>query len=148
MNRTLTAAVALATALGMAGLAHAQSSTAPSPSTQMTPPAAPNTMPSPQTTAPSSSMDQSGQQTSQSQILQAQQALKSQGLYRGAIDGVDGPEMHAAVTQFQRQQGLPQTAQLDQQTLERLNGSNTGGSQSSTTRSPLGAQSPTTPTSR
>jgi peptidoglycan hydrolase-like protein with peptidoglycan-binding domain len=79
--------------------------------------------------------------TSPSQVLQAQQELKSQGLYRGAIDGVVGPETQTAVSQFQKQQGLPQTAQLDQQTLDRLNGSNAGAPQGTRT-APMGTQNP------
>ena len=147
MNRTLTAAVALAAALGMAGMAHAQSSTGSStspntlnsspPSTQMTPPTSPASTQNPATmSSPATSgmpgpqanahMNQGSEQTSQSQIQQAQHQLKSQGLYRGAVDGVMGPETQIAVSAFQREQGLPQTAQLDQQTLDRLNGSNPG----------------------
>ena len=138
MTRTLTAAVALTAALGMAGLAHAQSSAGPStapntmapstPSTNMNAPtAAPTQNPAsmsapgtngaaygtqqdPQANAqPMNQMDQ-GTQVSQSQIQQAQQQLKSAGLYRGAIDGVVGPETQTALSQFQREQGLPQSA--------------------------------------
>jgi peptidoglycan hydrolase-like protein with peptidoglycan-binding domain len=73
-------------------------------------------------------MNQGGQQASQSEIQQAQQQLKSQGLYHGAVDGVMGPETQTALMAFQRQHSLPQTSQLDQQTLDALNGggSNTG----------------------
>ena len=67
-------------------------------------------------------MQQARQQVSQPQIQEAQQQLKSAGLYRGAVDGVMGPETQTALSQFQREQGLPQTAQLDQQTLSRLIG--------------------------
>jgi peptidoglycan hydrolase-like protein with peptidoglycan-binding domain len=149
MNRTLTAAVALTAALGTAGLAHAQSSTAPStsPSTGMTAPSGtqnPATTPAPGSTntygAPSTygaqnpqastqmgQPNQGAQQVSQPQIQEAQQQLKSAGLYRGAVDGVMGPETQTALSQFQREQGLPQTAQLDQRTLDRLmSGSNSG----------------------
>jgi peptidoglycan hydrolase-like protein with peptidoglycan-binding domain len=70
---------------------------------------------------------QGAQQVSQPQIQQAQQQLKSAGLYRGAVDGVMSPETQTALSRFQREQGLPQTAQLDPQTLARLmNGSNSG----------------------
>jgi peptidoglycan hydrolase-like protein with peptidoglycan-binding domain len=84
-------------------------------------------------------MNQNGQQASQSEIQQAQQQLKSKGLYHGAVDGVMGPETQTALMAFQRQHSLPQTSQLDQQTLDALNagGSNagsgmTGGSTSGT----------------
>jgi hypothetical protein len=158
MNRTLTAAVALATALGMAGLAHAQSST--SPSTQ------PSTMaPSTSTTTPSGSQNpamtgssygtqtpqantqtpgtyqnqatpgqtnaaqnsQPMQPASRADIQQAQEQLKSQGLYRGSVDGVMGPQTQTAIMAFQREQGLPENAQLDQQTMSRLAGGQSGG---------------------
>jgi multidrug resistance efflux pump len=71
----------------------------------------------------------------QAQIQQAQQQLKSAGLYRGAIDGVMGPETQTALSQFQREEGLPQTAQLDQQTMSRLmSGPNVGARQTTPNR--------------
>jgi len=165
MKRTLTAAVALAAALSMAGMAQAQMS--PNSSTPSNPAMSPNTaspgmssaptgvrnpaamgtpgasntnsspgtsgMQDPQANAQPNQMGQGAQQVSQSQIQQAQQQLKSQGLYRGTVDGVMGPATQTALTKFQRQQGLPQTAQLDQQTLNRLaNGANPGGGQNTT----------------
>jgi peptidoglycan hydrolase-like protein with peptidoglycan-binding domain len=170
MYRTLTAAVALAAGLGMAGLAQAQMNSTATPSSPMTtaPSASqpgmsgtqnPQTMSVPGQTStygssPQANMNQMNQgpqgaqqQASQSEIQQAQQQLKSQGLYRGAVDGIMGPETQTAVTAFQRQQGLPQSAQLDQQTLDRLNGSGNGqstpGTQnmspSSATQNPAGS---------
>jgi peptidoglycan hydrolase-like protein with peptidoglycan-binding domain len=167
MNRTLTAAVALAAALGTAGLAQAQmNSTTSTPSSPMTTsPSAtqpgmagtPNPQPPPGATgtygaSPQASQMQGSQQASPSQIQQAQQQLKSAGLYRGAVDGVMGPETQTALSQFQHEQGLPQTAQLDQQTLSRLNGSDAGGQSSASPRSmtpstpsyPAGTQNPAT----
>jgi peptidoglycan hydrolase-like protein with peptidoglycan-binding domain len=93
-----------------------------------------------------SQMNQGAQQpASRSEIQQAQQQLKSQGLYRGTADGVMGPETQTALRAFQRQNGLPQTAQLDQQTSTRLSGSGTGQSNmgQSTTGMPNGTQSMT-----
>jgi hypothetical protein len=170
MNRTLTAAVALTAALGMAGLAHAQSSTSPSasPSTMNPPPAttAPSTAPAGTqnpamgttgsstgdygTQAPQANMNQT--QTNQTQtnqasmpaprseVREAQQTLKSQGLYMGPIDGVMGPKTQTAVIAFQREHSLPETAQLDQQTLNALNsnGSSSGSSPTSSSQ-PSGA---------
>jgi peptidoglycan hydrolase-like protein with peptidoglycan-binding domain len=162
MYRTLTAAAALAAGLGMAGLAHAQTNTntAPPSSPMTTSPSAsqpgmsgtqnPQTMTAPGQTSPQANAQMQGTQASRSEIQQAQQQLKSQGLYRGAADGVMGPETQTAVRAFQRQNGLPQTAQLDQQTLDRLNGSGTGqsttGTQGMTPSSPTGMQSPSTGT--
>jgi peptidoglycan hydrolase-like protein with peptidoglycan-binding domain len=53
-------------------------------------------------------------------VKQARQQLKSEGLYRGAIDGRVGPATRAAVRRFQQQNGLTTNAILDQETLQRL----------------------------
>ena len=165
MNRTLTATVALAAALGIAGVAHAQT---PAPNMPQPMPGASSAMPnSPAVANPSTMTDPSNVNTSaarpsgvnppaasvpssmdpsataanpannnnnsfqggskqasmsQSDIQQAQQQLKSQGLYRGAVDGIMGPQTEQALSQFQQQNGLPQTADLDQQTMSRLMG--------------------------
>ena len=171
MNRTLTATVALAAALGIAGFAQAQTTASPStqpgaPSTTMpmtpgasslpsastnpsstipsapaanmgmnpsaaavsnstNPPAMNNTRPAnsqPSASASADSMGSKQSTMSQPDIEQAQQQLKAQGLYRGAIDGVVGPETEHALMRFQHQNGLPETAALDQQTMDRLSG--------------------------
>jgi peptidoglycan hydrolase-like protein with peptidoglycan-binding domain len=146
MNRTLTAAVALAAGLGMAGLAQAQMNgttpTNPSmgPSTTTSPGMTgttsnqnPQTMSAPSATGSYSTQPQANSQpqmnanmqrasVSQEEIQQAQQQLKSQGLYRGAVDGKMGRGTETAIMAFQRKQGLPETAQLDQQTLSALSG--------------------------
>ena len=125
MNRIHTAGVALAATLGMAGLAMAQNyapTTNPSPS-----PGATSTMPAPSTTPGGSPQGalQNGPQTPAG-IQQAQQQLRAQGLYNGAIDGQLGPEMKTALTQFQQRNGLPQTGMLDQQTSALLTQNNNG----------------------
>jgi peptidoglycan hydrolase-like protein with peptidoglycan-binding domain len=164
MNRTLTAAVALAAGLGMAGLAQAQqnnenyehggkptaSQQAPSAftspgTTSPTPNASgaattPQTMPSSpqansQGTMPGMQDDQMTQQHQASMrggsehttVAQAQQELKSKGLYNGAIDGIMGPQTKTALSQFQQQNGLRQTAQLDRETRDRLTQGGAGG---------------------
>ncbi len=53
-------------------------------------------------------------------VKAAQQALKGQGLYKGPIDGVVGPMTRDAVTRYQRDHNLAQTAMLDDQTLRSL----------------------------
>lgn len=64
---------------------------------------------------------------STAQVKQAQEALQTQGLYRGQVDGKFGPQTRHAVAQFQKQKGLKQTAQLDEQTMNDLqNGSMSG----------------------
>lgn len=57
------------------------------------------------------------------EIRQAQSALHDQGLYRGPVDGIAGPQTQQAVSEFQRRQGLPQTAALDRRTLDAITGS-------------------------
>jgi len=54
-------------------------------------------------------------------IQDAQAELQREGLYRGRVDGIDGPQTQQAVRDFQQREGLQQTAVLDQPTLERMN---------------------------
>src|SRR5438034_5622942 len=49
-----------------------------------------------------------------------QVALRAQGLYRGPIDAISGPETVAAVRDFQRLQGLPATGLADARTRAAL----------------------------
>jgi hypothetical protein len=42
-----------------------------------------------------------------------QAALAWRGFYNGRIDGVMGPETRSAIRAFQRQQGLPETGEID-----------------------------------
>jgi peptidoglycan hydrolase-like protein with peptidoglycan-binding domain len=53
----------------------------------------------------------------------AQVELRYRGLYKGSLDGVLGPKTKRAVTQFQQNNGLNQTASLDAQTWEALTSS-------------------------
>jgi peptidoglycan hydrolase-like protein with peptidoglycan-binding domain len=67
----------------------------------------------------------SGQQSSSSwqgssQVREVQQALKDKGLDVGQVDGQMGPQTKSALKQFQQQQNLPQTGELDQQTIAAL----------------------------
>jgi Transglycosylase SLT domain/Putative peptidoglycan binding domain/LysM domain len=50
------------------------------------------------------------------QVAGLQVALRAQGLYRGPIDAISGPETVAAVRAFQRSQGLPVTGLADART--------------------------------
>jgi Putative peptidoglycan binding domain len=59
---------------------------------------------------------------SATQIKQAQTALKQEGLYKGKVDGKLGPQTKSALAQFQKQNGLKQTAQLDAPTIGKLKG--------------------------
>jgi len=62
----------------------------------------------------------SNKQASADEVKQAQQALKQKGIYTGQVDGKDGPQTRSAISQFQKQNGLRQTAQLDAQTMAQL----------------------------
>jgi peptidoglycan hydrolase-like protein with peptidoglycan-binding domain len=53
-------------------------------------------------------------------VRQAQSELKREGLYRGKVDGIAGPETKQAITAFRQREGLQQTARLDQVTVERM----------------------------
>jgi peptidoglycan hydrolase-like protein with peptidoglycan-binding domain len=53
-------------------------------------------------------------------VRAAQQALKQQGFDVGQVDGQMGPETESALRQFQQSKGLPQSGNLDQQTLSAL----------------------------
>lgn len=53
-------------------------------------------------------------------IANVQSALQEQGFYRGAVDGTYGPETRRALLNFQRENGLPVSGQIDQDTLGAL----------------------------
>jgi Putative peptidoglycan binding domain len=65
-------------------------------------------------------------------IRWAQLELRHQGLYRGSLDGILGPETRRAVSQFQAMNGLSRTASLDAQTWDALTGNPAIGDGSST----------------
>ena len=119
-----------------AGGAYAQGgTTAPAPS-PVAPPAA---APAPATTAaPAAQMPKSGAMThatthaavhASAKVKQAQDALQAAGLYKGKVDGQFGPQTKAAVKAFQKENGLKQTARLDNATMKKLMqaGANGGG---------------------
>src|SRR5579884_795086 len=85
--------------------------------------------------APNGQIGNQAQNLSPQEIEQAQRALQQKGLYHCRIDGIVGPETQSALSQFQQSEGLPQTATLDQDTLNRLMGAqnpNAGGNVGST----------------
>lgn len=75
----------------------------------------------------------SGQQPelSQDTTRQVQQELQQDGMYKGRVDGVWGPQTQSAVRQYQQQHNLSTSGQLDSQTLASLNVGNDQGGQSS-----------------
>jgi peptidoglycan hydrolase-like protein with peptidoglycan-binding domain len=155
MNRSIATGVATVAIAALAGMAQAQT-TSSSPSTAPTARSPYATAPSTTGTTGAATMPSSGGAAmgadatlSQPSIQQAQQQLKAQGLYNGPIDGVIGPETKQALSQFQQQNGLPQTATLDQQTMSRLMapGSNPPASMSGSTQQPMTSPSPSSSSS-
>jgi len=63
-----------------------------------------------------------GQTMNRQEIKQAQQQLKTDGLYNGPINGINGRSTRLALGRFQQQNGLPHTARLDNATRTRLMG--------------------------
>ena len=146
MKPSLTAAIAIAAA-SLAGMAQAQTTTAPASaapqSVQTTAPAgqAPvNTAATnaavapanPNMVAPQASMQQPAgaanfwsRRISQDDVRQTQQQLKALSLYNGTVDGLVGPEMQRALARYQQQNGLRPTGTLDEQTVARIS-TNTG----------------------
>jgi len=53
-------------------------------------------------------------------IANVQTALQQQGYYQGEVDGLLGPQTRAAIADYQRANGLAETASVDQPTLESL----------------------------
>jgi hypothetical protein len=53
-------------------------------------------------------------------IANVQSALQEQGYYNDAVDGLIGPNTRAALSNFQRDRGLPITAGIDGPTLQAL----------------------------
>lgn len=93
----------------------------------------------------STSTSSMGAGVSHSEVTQAQTALKQKGLYSGPIDGRIGPKTRQAISQFQRQNGLKQTAQLDSRTMSELHGSGTSGSGTSGSGAAAPSHSPSAP---
>ena len=58
--------------------------------------------------------------SSGTEVEEIQRVLKDRGIFKGEITGYYGAQTAQAVTEFQRQQGLPQTGIADQKTLKRM----------------------------
>ena len=80
---------------------------------------------------------------SKDDIRWAQLELHNMGLYSGSLDGVAGPETKRALAEFQKTNGLKQTATLDQQTADALIGNAGIGQGSSVPPKAAGARSMT-----
>jgi peptidoglycan hydrolase-like protein with peptidoglycan-binding domain len=113
MTTVKTTALATALLLGLSPMAMAQVNASPGGGNTLS--ASPETS----GTSAQSQMPQVGGNA----VKQAQEALKSEGFYKGAVDGILGPETKTAISHFQNAKGLPQTSTLDQQTLSALQSS-------------------------
>jgi peptidoglycan hydrolase-like protein with peptidoglycan-binding domain len=92
-----------------------QPSTAPGSGSDTTQPgvSAGNTS---KTSKPAAGMDGAGSE----QVKSVQKALQDKGMDPGPIDGVMGPKTMAALKAFQKDQKLPESGKLDDQTREKL----------------------------
>jgi len=80
---------------------------------------------------------------SKDDVRWAQVELRNLGLYNDSLDGVAGPETKRALVEFQKTNGLKQTATLDQQTADTLIGNAGIGQGSSVPPKAAGARSMT-----
>jgi peptidoglycan hydrolase-like protein with peptidoglycan-binding domain len=83
-----------------------------------------------QTTVPNTQAQTAPVNASESEIKQAQEQLKSAGLYKGTADGKMGPETKQAISEFQQKNGLTKTGELDQQTMAALSKTQSGAASS------------------
>jgi peptidoglycan hydrolase-like protein with peptidoglycan-binding domain len=81
----------------------------------------------------------SATQMSRAELSDVQQKLQADNLYHGKVDGMLGPETRRALAEYQRQNGLRVTANLDRQTRDSLLG-NTGAATPPTRMMPAPSQ--------
>lgn len=78
-------------------------------------------------------------------VKQAQTELKREGLYHAKIDGIVGPKTRHALAEFQKREGLQQTARLDDQTVQRLAAAEGGPATAQNNGNPTEASGTSTP---
>jgi peptidoglycan hydrolase-like protein with peptidoglycan-binding domain len=153
MNHAVRALVTLALGAGLAVAAQAQGTTPQSSTAGGTPPTATAPTTAPTAAAPTQPTEKAARPArmtrnaakargARNEVRQAQEQLKSEGLYRGRIDGRMGRGTHLALSRFQQRNGLRHTASLDRITANRLLGGHTtgvGSSKPMTTPSQSGA---------
>jgi hypothetical protein len=61
-----------------------------------------------------------GKKMNASQVRKVQEALKARGMDPGPIDGIFGPRTRQALRDFQKQESIAETGQLNRETLEKL----------------------------
>jgi peptidoglycan hydrolase-like protein with peptidoglycan-binding domain len=148
VKQALRLSMALMLSTGLAGIALAQGNTEVPGQTTMTPsqkmemPPAGNGSATTNPATPQAAMPNTGTQTmpntgmqngpntgtqygqeanlSPTTIMQAQRRLRSEGFYKGKIDGRFGPQTRVAVRKFQQQNGLAANSMLDQETMQHL----------------------------
>jgi len=69
-----------------------------------------------------SGMQSSATHQSRAEITDVQQKLRAEKLYQGKIDGMLGPQTRRALADYQKQNGLRVTANLDRETRNSLLG--------------------------
>lgn len=106
-----------AAALSIAGGAIAAGNQAASPTAS---PSSDQAAMSPRPQGSQASGNMSSAQGNPTLVRSVQQALKQKGYDVGTIDGQIGPTTESALRNFQQQQGLPQSGNLDQPTLSAL----------------------------
>jgi peptidoglycan hydrolase-like protein with peptidoglycan-binding domain len=115
MNRVLATAAILSLTLAPVAFAQSQTPQGSHPSSNMT---------SGSMSSDSMSKQNSGaMRATPEQVKQVQAELKSQGLYKGRVDGEAGKQTMAALSSYQKSKGLQPTGKIDQQTLDSLSGS-------------------------
>ncbi len=95
----------------------------PSPSTPSTRPSKPVDLAPTQPlgkTAPSTEVQKPNSADLSVMVVRVQAALMRRGFYNGDIDGLLGPNTRAAIIEFQKSHGLPQTGRMDIETLSGL----------------------------
>jgi peptidoglycan hydrolase-like protein with peptidoglycan-binding domain len=102
----------------------------PQPSTTQPSTTQPSMPPSPGTTMPSKTGKSSGgpagsgmpmgDHAGSERVKTLQKALQDKGIDPGPIDGILGPKTQAALRSFQKDQKLPETGRMDNDTLAKL----------------------------
>jgi hypothetical protein len=108
--------------LAAVGLTHTTSTSTPAPAASTSAPAANPAQPSPaQTVNPAQpTTPASPAVTPSASVKKLQQELGQLNYYEGPVDGIMGPQTAAAITDLQRQAGLPQTGTMNAATQAAL----------------------------
>ena len=69
-----------------------------------------------------SGMKSSATHVSRAEVKDIQQKLQAESLYQGKVDGMLGPQTRRALADYQKQNGLRVTANIDRQTRDSLLG--------------------------